>query len=88
MEICHLDGRAATWYMRQENAGKEPGSMEELRKAMVAEFVPSIEKSQAKMELVALRMNAKDSTDKHIDKFEELMDTSETEISEAYSYFL
>lgn len=87
MTVCHLDGRAATWYMREENAGRNPESMDDLRKRMFKEFVPSIEKSQAKMELVALRMVTKDDTDKHIDRFEELMETSETDLSEAYSYF-
>lgn len=40
------------------------------------------------MQLVWLRMSTKDSMEKHIDKFEELMETVETDMSEAYSYLL
>lgn len=86
LAVCHLDGRAATWFMRTEASAKSPATFEELRKLMFKEFVPSIEKSQAKMDLVALKMKMGDATDKHIDKFEELMETSKTDMSEAYSF--
>lgn len=42
---------------------------------------------QAKMELVTLRMKIRDTPDKHIESFEKLLETSETEMLEAYSYF-
>lgn len=87
LAVCHLDGRAATWFMRLEESGQRPADLDELRKQMIKEFVPSIEKSQAKMELVALKMGLKDEIDKHIDRFEELMETSQTDMKEAYSYF-
>lgn len=38
------------------------------------------------MSLVAMQLRLKDATDKHIDPFEELMETSETNMSGAYSY--
>lgn len=38
------------------------------------------------MELVALKLGLKGEIDKHIHKFEELMETFETDTREAYSY--
>ena len=54
---------------------------------MFKEFVPSMEKQQAKQELLSLRWNYGTEMNKHIEKFEELMEVSETESSEAYNYF-
>lgn len=83
----YLDGRAATWFLRLEALGNHPTSVENLRKKMFNYFVRSMEKSEAKMELFALRMVFKSELDKHIDKYEELMETSETDMKEAHSYF-
>lgn len=87
LAVCHLDGRAATWYMRLESQEQAPETIDQLKTLMIKEFIPSIEKSQAKMALVSLRMNYTDDVDKHIDKFEELMEISGTDMAEGYSYF-
>jgi len=44
LALCHLSGRAATWAMRNEREGNKPQDVEELRRAMFKEFVPSMEK--------------------------------------------
>lgn len=87
LAICHLDGRAATWYMRLEQNENCPTSLGQLKNLMIEEFVPSTEKSQAKMSLVTLRMTANEDVDKHIDRFENLMEVSNTDMKEAYNYF-
>lgn len=66
MAVCHLNSRAATWYIRMEATGDSPQNVQELRKLMFKKFVPSIQKSQAKMSLLALRMNSKNDVGKHI----------------------
>lgn len=65
--VCHLDKQATTWYMRLGQTYDCADNIDQLKKMMVKEFVPSIEKSQAKMSFVALKMNIKDEVDKHID---------------------
>lgn len=47
LAVFHLDGRAATWYIRQEEANRNPITMEELRRAKFRKFIPSIEKLEA-----------------------------------------
>lgn len=80
LAVSHLDGREATWYMRIESTDECPATIEELKQLMFKEFVPSIERSQAKMCLVSLRMGIKDDVDRHIDRLEELMEISGTDM--------
>lgn len=40
---------------------------------MFKEFIPSIEKSQAELDLVNLKMEGKQEADKHVDRFGELI---------------
>lgn len=49
--------------------------------------MPSIKKAPGKMDLVGLRMNSHDAVDKHIDRFEEVIEASGTDMKEAYCYF-
>lgn len=86
MAVWHLDGRAAIWYMRVEATEDSVQNIDELRRLMFKEFVPSIEKSQTNMSLVALQMNAKADVDNHIDNFEEPMEISENDMKGAYKY--
>lgn len=55
LAVCHIDSRAATWYMRLEINGNSPQNMEELGRLILKEFVPSIEKSSENMSLMALK---------------------------------
>lgn len=61
--------------MRHEKKGQQVFSMEELRISMFKKFIPSIEKLHAKLDLVNLKMGGKQEADKHIDRFEELVET-------------
>lgn len=54
LAVCHLETRAATWDMCVEESGDRLDNVEALCKIVQNEFVPSIEKSKAKMDLVAL----------------------------------
>lgn len=45
LAVCHLDGRAATWFIRLESSEGRPTNVDKLPKMMFKEFVPSIEKS-------------------------------------------
>lgn len=87
LALCHLTDRASTWYMRVEREGTVIQDLNDLRSAMFKEFVPQTEKTQAKVDLVALRFRASDDPNAHIDRFEQLMEVSQTRSQEAYQYF-
>lgn len=71
--------------MRAELSGSCPTSTDQLKQMKIAEFVQSIEKSQVKMALVSLRMPPNEDLDNHIDRFEDVIEVSTTELREAYS---
>lgn len=70
LALCHLSGIAATWAMRPERDDNKPTLVEELRRVMFKQFVPSVEKQQAKQELISLRWQHGLEMNKHIEKFE------------------
>ena len=82
---CHLRDGAATWYMGLEKNGETPGTMDDLQKAMIREFVPEDEKAQTKVKLMNLKFCG--SMENHINNFKKLVAACETPLSESYLFF-
>ena len=82
---CHLQSNAAGWMMRMEKANTKPGTLDELQDMLIKEFVPSDERSRARMKLLTLQM--KRSTEAHITLFQELVEMCSMPLSEMYLFF-
>ncbi len=82
---CYLQDKAAKWIMRLERHQKKPVTVEELETALIKEFVPPNEVALAKVALMEFKKS--ESIDKHIMRFQELVELCDTPLSEAYTFF-
>lgn len=85
---CYLQDRAASWIMRLETNGTKPTTLEDLKKAMIKEFVPANEKAKARVRLMDIKSHQSSDLEEHIAKFEDLVSLCDTPVNEAYIYFL
>lgn len=85
LAVCHFQDRASTWITRLENTASRPTTIDELKEAMIKEFVPSNEKAKAQLKLLTFKM--RNNLEKHIEDFTDLIETCDTPTSEAYSFF-
>ena len=83
---CHLQANAAAWMMSMEKADTKPTTLDELQNMLIKEFVPSDERSRARMSLLTLQMRQK-ATEAHIACFQELVEMCSMPLSETYLFF-
>lgn len=82
---CHLQDNAASWMMRLEESDAKPTTLDQLQTMMVKEFVPSDERSRARMKLLTLQM--KKNAESHISHFQDLVQMCNMPLSETYLFF-
>lgn len=71
--------------MRLKTDHEKPTTIAELEACMLKEFVPPDEQSRAKVQLMELKM--KGSMDKHVQKFESLIEVANVPTNEEYLLF-
>ena len=84
---CHLQYRAAIWITRLEKENKKPKTLDELKREMLKEFVPSNEKAAARVKLMEIKSSKSENFEEFLTTFDDLICLCETPTNEAYIYF-
>ena len=70
-----------------EEDGWRPFSVDALKTAMLKRYAPKNEISKAKIDLMELKMNSKQSMEDFISKFQEFVEITNTPLSEELIFF-
>lgn len=84
---CHLQDRAASRMLRLEREKQKPESLQELKREMIHEFVPTNEKASARVQLMDIKLKDSSDLNEHEAVFEDLVSLCGTPTNEAYIYF-
>lgn len=87
LAMCHFQDRAASWMLRLEQNDEKPSNLEERKRKMIKQFVPTNEKAAARFSLMEVKLKDCKDMDEHLTKFEDLVSLCGTSCIEANMYF-